>query len=314
MLNVCERALIRERGYCLYHDDGLSSIVDGEPFLTHGILYYFDGRKLMVCGYPLDECGEDAARVRAVVRGCMQSLPVELVWYCGPERVSMAGIFPSRFRIIRTIRPDATDAELVLDCLADPPSQRLRQWLRSARRQRFSIRRNRFPQFAFTALHHALIDDFFGAIEITPYLLDLAFKIPAMARLGDVEWFEAWEEDRLAGLAAVADGFRSMGLATLLAARRESPGVSDALYGAMRDALREHGKRFLNVGPSPSKGHYQFKTKWGGRPASAPSWWQAWGEGELARRDYDSWPARLIQFAAPASGSTKRECNPLVRR
>lgn len=185
---------------------------------------------------------------------------------------------------------------MVLDCTLPVHSHRFRQWLRSPRRTAFSLRRCRWPDFKLQIAHYTLIDQFFSAVEMSPYLLDLALKVPAMSVLDAVEWFEAWEGDRLAGISAVIDAFCDMDLALFLTADRATPGASDFLYGSMRNTVLERGKRFLNLGPSPSDGHYRFNAKWGAQPQTPPDRWQAWGVGELVRRQYDSWPSRLLQY------------------
>jgi hypothetical protein len=315
MLTPSAQAVIRSQGYSGHHDTRLSSIVEGEPFLQEGLLHYFDGRKLLICGYALDRREDDLLdRVRRVARDFLRRYPVEVVWYCGPLRTSLSSVCPSRFRPLGMARPLCTDSELALDSTVPLRSRRLRQWLRSAGPLAFSLRRRRFPEFAFQAAHYALLDRFFSSREMSAYLHDLAFKIPVLASVDAVEWFEAWQGKRLAGIAAVADAFNDMDVAVLLVAEPDLAGVSDFLYAAMRDSVRGRGKRLLNLGPSSSEGHYRFKQKWGAVPVAAPCWWQGWGAGELARRDYQSWPARLAQygFALPqrskpaAAASTSR--------
>ena len=315
MLTPSARDLVRAQGYSGHHETRLCSIVEGEPFLQEGLLYYFDGRMLLLCGYPLDRREQNLAeRVRDVARDCLRRHPAEVLWYCGPVRASLSCVCPSRFRPVGTARPLVTDSELVLDCTLAPRSRRLRQWLRSARPLAFSLARRRWPDFALQAAHYALIDHFFSSREMTAYLYDLAFKVPVMASLNAVEWFEAWQGERLTGVAAVIDAFTDMDVAVLLAVNAAVPGVSDFLYAAMRDSARERGKRFLNLGPSSSEGHYLFKRKWGAAPVADPCWWQGWGAGELARRDYPSWPARLTQYGFALPQRSKRATAPKAPR
>jgi hypothetical protein len=297
MLTVADRALLRAHGYCWHHESSLGSVVEGEPYLQNGLLYYVDGRRLMICGYPLDRREDNLVdRVRCIAADCLSRFPIEIIRYYGPIRMSLRGICPSRFRSLGTVKPLPTDAEMLLDCRVGPSSRRLRRWMNSERSRKFSLRRRRAPNFTLEAAHYLMIEEFFSSVEIDPYLLDLAYKLPAMIVLDTVEWFEAWAEERLVGISAVIDAFEDTDLALFLTADRAVRGASDFLYGAMKEAVLEHAKRFLNLGPSSSEGHFYFKNKWGAQPQTAPYWWQSWGAGELARREYDSWPSRLLQY------------------
>jgi hypothetical protein len=296
MLTVTEREEIRKQGYFTQHETRLLSIAEGEPFLHDHMLYYFDGRKVLLCGYPLDEDQDILERARCVAQHCFATWPLEVLWYCGPQRISLGGLCPRGIRVRSTTRPVPTDAELVLDCGVEPASRRLRRWLRSQRAKDFEIRQMRGPEISFQAAHLSLIEQFFYEQELTSYLFDLAARIPALVMMEDVVWFEVYRAERLVGLAAIMDSFRDTDLGLFLAVDHSSPGTSDILYASMAEAVLERGKRYLNLGPSASEGQYQFKRKWGAVPAITPFWYQSWGIGELAQREYDSWPARLVRF------------------
>jgi len=173
---------------------------------------------------------------------------------------------------------------------------RLRRWLRSTRAKAFRVKECVAPDFFLNAAHLSLIEQFFISREITPYLFDLVSQIPSLVATVGVRWFEAYHDERLAGIAALIDSFSRMNVAVLLVADPGEPGVSDILYSALIESTHSRGKQYLNLGPSPSDGHYRFKAKWGAVPAVAPYWYQAWGCGELARGDYYSWPSRLVQY------------------
>lgn len=64
MLMPSDQSLLRARGYCGHHEARLGSVVGGEPFLCEGLLYYFDGRRLVLCGYPLD--GRESNQIERV--------------------------------------------------------------------------------------------------------------------------------------------------------------------------------------------------------------------------------------------------------
>ncbi len=163
---------------------------------------------------------------------------------------------------MRTIRPTPLDSELVVDCRKEVSSERLRRWLRSERRLVFEIRRTR--TLPFTAAHFRLLDEFFSGKERTEFLLNLVLQVTAFASNGAGEWFEAWQGNRLAGLAMMTDSFCDMDMAVFVCSDRTIPGVGDVLHASMIDASRAKGKCFLNLCPSLTEGHARFKRKWGG--------------------------------------------------
>jgi len=295
MLSPREADLVRSRGYCFNHAITLMATTEGEPFVRDGFVLYWDGRRVLLSGESLDEdTNKVEPKVRDLVRWCLTEWPVETLWYVGPERLSLAGMCSREFRCMKIIPPTALDTELVVDCRNEVVSRRLRRWLRSESRRAFEIRRTRILLFA--ADHFRLLDKFFSGKERTEFLLNLVLQMSAFAANGAGEWFEAWHKGRLAGLAMATDSFFDMDMAVFVCSDRTIPGVGDVLHASMIDASREKGKRFLNLGPSLTEGHARFKGKWGGKPRGSPPWWQQWGRGELAKRQYDGWPARLLDL------------------
>jgi hypothetical protein len=297
MLNAAERDCIREHGYCTHHAVRINSIFQGEPFLDDGLLCYFDGRRLFVCGYPLDRSSNGLiGRVQGVVRRWVKELPVEIVSHCGPESVPFTNVCPRTFRCTVNQAADPIKAELALDCSGEPPNRRLRRWLRSPRRAALRTEEQCASGFVPRAATLQLIEEFFACREITPYLLDIAFALPALATMGDVLWFEAYERDTLRGVAICADAFETIDLGLFIATVPGATGASDALYAAIADSARRRAKRYVNWGPSPSSGHHWFKQKWGAVELAAPYYYSEWVRGGLAGREYTSWPSRLLQY------------------
>lgn len=297
MLTAAQEKLIWESGYCTYHDYRTLSVSDGEPFLDDGLLYYFDGRKLFLCGYPVDRNTLDLTkRLKAAVGRCWMKHTIEILSYCGPQSVSFREVLPRKVRLIASKAADPIKAEMVMDCSRPLPPSRLRRWLRSRRAASFTVRESAGSNFVLSAYHFSLIERFFGARDLSPYLLDLAFVLPVVARMKHVSWLEAFQGDRLCGIAAVIDAFCNTDLAIILCTDPTENGTSDRLYAAMRESSQRRMKRYLNLGPSPSSGHYRFKQKWSAEGLVTPYSYFEWGFGELARGDYVSWPSRLIQY------------------
>jgi|ERR1035437_451593 hypothetical protein len=295
MLTSTQQAHLWNTGYCSYHETRFNSLFEGEPFLAQGFLYYFDGRKLFLCGYPLDgERDHLRDRLLEIVEHCFREMPIEAVSYCGPERVSFATVCPRKGAAVSQA-PEHFSAELVVECSEPPANRRLRTWLRSAQRNTLEIASYRGP-LLLTVERLRLIESFFRVRETTPYLLDLAFALPGLTRLDGAHWFEVLQAGRLCGLALVLDAFRTMDLAVFLTTDRSVRGASDALYAAFIESAKERGKKTVNLGPSIAAGHYWYKEKWGGRPLVAPYWYWEWACGELARADFFSWPSRILQY------------------
>jgi len=297
MLSPAERERIRTQGYCSYHDVPLWCLTEGEPFLDDDLLYYFDGRRLFLCGYPLErEASSLKERIQAIARKCYSLLPVELLVYCGPQSVSFRRACPNGHRLVGTRPADDLGAELVVDCTKPPTNRRLRRWLRSTRRASVEIRVRQGGTFDFEAAQRLIVEKFFSRREITPYLLDIAFVLPALTRSDHVFWLDAICGGKVCGLAVVSDAFAQMDLGLFIAAQPDTGGISDCLYAAILDLARKRGKRFVNLGPSPSPGSYWYKQKWGAQPLVRSYWFSQWACRELARSVFNSWPSRLLQF------------------
>jgi hypothetical protein len=301
MLSPSEVEFLRKSGYCFLHDTRLNSILDGEPFVRDGFVVYYDGRRMMLCGYPLHRDGVDAReRLREVVRQCLSNWVVEILWHVGPERLSLQNVRP-RLPVLRTWKPTKRDTEMVIDCHQDPPSQRLCRWLRSPKRTPFRI--GTIPAGELRSAHYEMIDTFFRSKVATPFLFNLACQVMLLTTAPCGLWLEVCDGDRLAGLAALVESFDSMCLAVFQATNPDFPTAGDTLHAAMRELVLSKGKRYLNLGSSPGEGHYRFKKKWGGVPHHSPAWWQAWGSGELTRSENDSWPSRLLTARVRRSSS-----------
>jgi hypothetical protein len=307
MLSLTERDRIRRNGYCSYHNVGLWSLTEGEPFIKDDLLYYFDGRRLFLCGFSLDRSAAGVGeRIRSLAKECYRRLPVELLVYCGPEDVSFRRVCPHRQRLIGKNAANVIGAELVVDCATLPDQPRLRRWIRSQGRLGVEVRVRATGGWDLEANHRRLIEQFYATREITPYLVDIAFLLPALTRLVDVHWLDAFYQGELCGLAVMADAFAETDVGVFMATDPAHLSASDCLYAAVLDFARERGKRYVNLGASPSEGVYRYKQKWGGKPVVPPYWLCEWSSGDLARISFNSWPSRLVQFDFRPAVSTAR--------
>ena len=248
---------------------------------------------MLVCGYALDARGRsDEQRIGAVIRHCLTEWLVEVLWYTGPQRISLRRLGIAAFRVVETIAPQPLDSEMLVDCTEELRSERVQRWLRSSLARAFDTVCK--PKLVLTSEHYRLLESFFSSREKTEFLLNLAVQVLALAANGSAQWFEVWYKNKLVGLAATMDSFGDTDIAVFACSDRCVKGSADVLHAAMRETTRRNGKRFLNLGSSPYKGHYAFKRKWGGSPQHPPPWWQVWATGELANRSFDGWPSRIF--------------------
>lgn len=297
MLTIAQRDRIRQDGYCSYHDVELWAHTEGEPFLVDDLVYYFDGRRLFLCGYSLTRSEKNIIEhVKALARHCYRLLPVESLIYCGPRDISFRQVCPHRHRLIAKMRAEAIGAELLVDCEGPLASSRSIRSTRLLDRLGMEVRAIRGGACSLEARHRSLIEQFFANREITPYLLDMAFLLPVMMWLEKVVWLEALIRGELCGLAVISDAFVTADLAVFMATDPARTHVSDCLYAAVLDSARKRGKRYVNLGSSPNAGIFRYKQRWGGEPTVSPYWLCEWSHGDLARASYTSWPSRLVQY------------------
>ena len=274
------------------------SLALGEPFIKDGLLHFYDGRVLTISAYPFAEQHSSlCSRVRQLTETWCRRARIDLVTIWSPERVSLSFLASSGFKRTTFFPPKKMGAEMIVDCtdkqLAIKHTQRVRTLTKCC------LNVNAVTQPKIQASHMTLIEGFFSSIEMTAYVFDLVTSLHGLRSLGRIRWLEAFHEQKLCGLAAVHDAFDSTDLAIFLARDRDIPGVSDFLAHHIIDSSRNLGKRYVNLGPSPSKGIYRFKQKWGGQPKVPPYFYAEWGRGPLGRRNYSSWAARIISYRHP---------------
>jgi hypothetical protein len=111
-----------------------------------------------------------------------------------------------------------------------------------------------------------------------------------------VNIIEARRGDRLHGFILLHRAFVDGVMSLYIFHDHATTGVSDFLYGEMLNYARALGAASVNVGASPSPGHYDFKLKWGGKPDVPPYHLVQWTRGHLARRYHTFWGPRIIRL------------------
>lgn len=290
---VCNR--IRQYGSCTLHDHWFTSIIAGEPYFQDGVLSYYDGRAVTVCGFPLrGEPPIDGAVVRRLAEHWAGDPAVQSISYAGPDSVRLSRLGQFGFRCVASQPAIAIASELFIDCNGGADSIFKKRIYRRSRALEFksSIRTGG----TVSAEHFQLIELFYQKREVTEYLAEIAFTLPVLLRSRRVHLIEARKEGKLGGFIALHKPFLDVAIGLFMACREDMPRVCDFLYGVMLDQCQRLGATSVNVGASPSVGHFNFKKKWGGEPLVPPYYFAQWARGMLARRFHTSWGPRMVRL------------------
>lgn len=144
----------------------------------------------------------------------------------------------------------------------------------------------------------ALFEAFYRRHDLNSYLADLAFAIPALLSAPWLFIIEARAQRKVTGILLFHRPFDDCIVAVATARCFDTRGVSDFLLGALIETARDMDIGAINLGPSPSKGHYQFKRKWGAVPYVPPYYLVGWTRGSLSRRYYTGWGPRIIGLSS----------------
>jgi len=293
MLTRKQITLIDQKGISTLHDFRVVSLVSGEPNFEDGILSYYDGRLVTICGFPLrGEPPIDANRLREVSRFWSVRRSAEGIDYVGPHYVDFRFLRASKFRCVERFKGNYLATELVIDCNGGSEELfKLRLYKRSRSRGfQATVKRGGI----LSAEHFRLIETFYGQREVTNYLAEMAFVLPALLSSRRLWFIEARKGGRLCGFLTLHACFRDLGVALFLYHDEQTPGVSDFLYSEMLNHAHHCDIAVINIGPSLTRGHYNFKLKWGGKPALPPYYLIRWLRGRLSRRYHTSWGPRIV--------------------
>lgn len=295
MLTEAQINWISDHGISTLQDHWLTSLSSGEPFLEKGVLSYFDGRFVTVCGCRFRDSAPMADDdLHAVIRKWADERGVQAIAFLGPQPAEFRYLKDYGFR--QTYREDANElsSELFLDCSDRAGSVFDRPIYRRSRKLRFDATLRRGGMISEEYL--SLIELFYFARNITGYLADKAFTLPAVL-LADRVWFvEARQGGKLCGFVGFHKPFRDIATAFFITHDHWTPGVCDFLYAKMAEQARAIGADRINIGTCPSDGHYQFKRKWGGKPDVPAYNYAEWARGRLATRRYKTWGPRIVKL------------------
>lgn len=295
MLTRGQIRLIRRSGISTFHDYWLTSLSSGEPFFENDILSYFDGRFVTIC----------ACRFRN-----RPAIPVEalnqviLKWADIREVQGLAVIgaqlpdlhLLSKYGFRKTYEEESGElsAELLIDCSrrADTIFNQ-RTYRRSSKLGFDAVIRS---GGLVSAEYLKLIELFYSVRDITCYLADVAFTLPALLRSNRIIFVEARKNGKLCGFVGLHKAFNNIAVAFFLTHDHQTPNVCDFLYAKMLDQARELGAESINIGSCPTSGHYKFKRKWSGTQGGDEYNYAEWSRGLLARRLYKTWGPRIVRL------------------
>ena len=295
MLTRKQTSLIDEKGISTMHDFRVISLISGEPYFEDGVLSYYDGRLVTLCGFPLrGEAPLERTRLREHAKRWIVERAAEGVVYIGPQYLDLRCLRALSLHRVRNFKGNSCSTELIIDCDGSADKIFKRRLYRRSRARGFEATIK--TGCILSAEHLRLIETFYALREITCYLAEMAFVLPTLLRYRRVSLIEARKNGRLCGFLALHKSFKDMLVALFLYHDHQTPGVSDFLYSEMLNYAHRAGVASVNVGPSPTPGHYTFKLKWGGKPAVPPYYLLEWMRGRLARRGHKSWGPRIVRL------------------
>jgi hypothetical protein len=295
MLTSDQRQRIEKHGLSTLHDYWFNSLFAGEPYFQEEMLAYYDGRVVTLCGFRLrDAPAIDDATCCQLARYWVREHGAESVIFIGPHPVDFSVLAEEGFRRVVEERPERIAGELFIDCTNHPGSVFARRVYRRARAMEFELTLGNGG--IVSADHYRLVEQFYQKRRMTGYLAEIAFALPTIFRSARIQLLEATKNGRLCGFIAMHKPFTDTAVGLFLASDRKVIGVCDFLYGCMLELAREWGATTLNLGPSPTRGHFNFKVKWGGKIGVPPYYFVQWSRGSLARRFHTSWGPRLVRL------------------
>lgn len=293
MLSDQDKAALFGLGSHTSHDHWFSSMLYGEATLDQANTVYFDGRHLLLCGYPVGkdmpmERGALAQWTRDWVRRTAAEVVVVNAPYC-PDLRALAREGLERYH---TWRPDERGLELIARCRAPCGEPNPQQ--RRAMKLPFSFKVTQGGQLDVEKLR--VIERFQKVMGANPYTAAVAAAWMAILLAPRVHFLEAWrQDDSLAAFIALHQPFERGGVALAMARELDAPGVTDFLYAHMINYGSTIGLDWVNLGPSATRGQYLFKKKW-----ATPSGWPAfslteWRRPSLMRRRNMLWGPRNLK-------------------
>jgi hypothetical protein len=288
VLSNGDAAWLYDHGLATLHDVDLTSLTAGEASLSDGILSYFDGRLLMVVGELYRGTASPPARaLTKFIREHSADKAVEAIYFIGSERLDLRFLRNHRFKHIGTDRRSPVSADMLIPCHDVQQRRVFRRACRLPLEGRVSEPKS------LTGRHLRLVEELFTSRPLTEFLQEMAIAMTGMLRLAGTRIVEAWVGETLVGFILIRKPFREVTVAPFMTYDRITPRVCDFLYAQAVAESDRLGATHLNVGASPSQGHFFFKSKWHGIPG-APTYSCFWMRNDIARGMNCGWGPRLV--------------------
>src|ERR1700720_1798352 len=237
MLTRSEVRLIEQHGISTFHEYWFNSLFAGEPYLEDGLLAYYDGRVVTLCGFPLRDIPIAKASIYdRLSQKWVKDRGAESVIFVGPKPVSLQALSNEGLRRVAQEKRHKFAAELFIDCSGNPGSVFKRRVYRRAKMMDFQLTVRRGGMMS--SEHFRLVEIFYRQREVTGYLAEIAFALPAMLRSRKVHLIEARRNDRICGFVAMHKPFVNTCVGLFLATDNGINGVCDLLYAAMLDQAK----------------------------------------------------------------------------
>ncbi|MFM0097120.1 hypothetical protein PQQ87_16025 [Paraburkholderia nemoris] len=291
MLDDIDRKRLFDYGTSTMHNASFHSLYLGEPALNNGILSYFDGRVVTICGLSVvGNLADSRKEIIDQVISWVTGRQVDGVVFFGPTPVSLRVLESYGFRRTEVLKRSPLSWEL---CLGEggglAPIVERRIYRRAVSLPFECVLRQ---DGTLLAQHFALVELFYRKRETAGFLAATSVAWLSAFRLPDVVLIEAWQDKELVGFVALQKSFRHFAVGLFLATDGRS-GVADFLYAKMIVYCLNDGVLKINLDASTSPGQMRFKQKWGAVPAVPPAYGVQWVKGTLSRRSDISWASRL---------------------
>jgi hypothetical protein len=251
----------------------------GEPFLSDGILHYFDGQTLTLVGYPVvqpppSSSADDA--LRKVLTSWVASADVRLINYFGPTPLCLPPSIEVRYALLEADAPDPfnIDVTVALDGHDFLRTRRAKKAIREVERRglEVNIRRESLLSWRHLDLLRGLVVRKDLDISGAAYALNAQPVLTHPSTL----LFEVRSGAAVAGFALAHSYFPEHPFVVAVATDPETLSASDALYLGMLRHYADAGVPRLGLGYAVDAGSLRYKSKWGATVTMPPYYQFVW--------------------------------------
>jgi hypothetical protein len=256
-----QAAALGAQAYTYDHNYSYYSLLLGEPFVSEGLLYYFDGRVLSLNTFFLRRA--DPGNARALVMALFEDLQPEAVSIWGPVPDTLVFSVPAGWHRYVIAEPNPHQRDIILSLSTFDPGRvpHLKRSAAHARSEGIEVRISSERQVTWQ--HLRLIQDWVQDPRVDAFDRLLYSLIPSRLIARPATLVETWSAGSLLGFAVL--DFIGEGFPVYLAGFRQrgSAGIGDLLVNELALHCQSAGFRRLSLGHSYTRGLLEFKMKWG---------------------------------------------------